>query len=249
MHKNSADGFLGHALTIQQPPDGHRSGTDAVLLAASIEETGGQNCLELGCGVGVATLCLAHRLTAARVTGIDADAALIAMATDNARANQLEKRVDFIGQDIHADFDSWPLPPAQFAQVFANPPFYAPAQSTPPPNESKHRAHIARADTLEIWVKRAATLLTAGGRLTLIHRPQALPAILAAMQSRFGGIRLKALHPTATRSASRILISAQRDSRAPLTCHPPLALHDSQGGYLPAVEDILRHGAGLDWGG
>ncbi len=249
MGKNHADGFLGHALTIQQPPDGHRSGTDAVLLAASIEETDGQNYLELGCGVGVATLCVAHRLAGAQVTGIDADATLIAMAKDNAHANQLEKRVDFIGQDIHADFESWSLPPASFGHVFANPPFHAPDQSTVPPNQSKQHAHIAHPDTLDIWVKRAATLLTAGGRLTLIHRPQALPAILAAMQSRFGGIRLKALHPTATQTASRILISGQRDSRAALTCHPPLALHDSQGSYLSEVEDILRHGAGLDWGG
>ena len=53
------DGFLGGQLTIRQPRNGYRAATDPVFLAASVPAQHGQSVLELGCGVGVASLCLA----------------------------------------------------------------------------------------------------------------------------------------------------------------------------------------------
>lgn len=261
----SVDGFLGKALTITQPKDGHRSGTDAVLLAASIEANNGLTCLELGSGAGVASLCLAHRLGAHRldapqldakildlhVLGVEIDANLVAMAQQNAVTNGLAARVKFAAQDIHDNFENWVLPQAKragFEQVFANPPFYLDGTSMPPPNANKQQAHIARPDTLDVWVRRAATLLKARGHLTMIHRAQDLPFLLDAMRGRFGGIEVKPIQPHPDQTANRILVRGQRDSQAPLRLLAPLILHTANGDYTEAVTDILRNGSSLNWG-
>ena len=52
------DGFLGQRLHILQPRQGYRAATDPVLLAAAVPAQSGQSVLELGCGAGVASLCL-----------------------------------------------------------------------------------------------------------------------------------------------------------------------------------------------
>ena len=54
----SHDAFLGGRLRIAQPRAGYRAGIDPVLLAASIPARAGQNVLDLGCGSGIAALCL-----------------------------------------------------------------------------------------------------------------------------------------------------------------------------------------------
>lgn len=251
MKETTSDGFLGQALTIRQPQKGHRSGTDAVLLAASIEVEKGTNCLELGSGAGVASLCVAHRFASLTdtyfVTGIEIDSALVELAQENAVANGLARTAKFVSQDIHTAFDAWALPPSTYDQVFANPPFYPEGSTAVPPDAGKKTAHIAQHDTLEIWVKRAASLLKAKGYLTLIHCGEALPEILAAMHGRFGGIEVKTLHPSEGQTASRVLIRGQRDSKAAVKLYPPLFLHSKSGDYTDGVTDILRHGGGLVW--
>ena len=49
----SEDGFLGNRLIIRQPRHGHRSGHDAVLLAASVGGEKAQSVCDLGAGAGV----------------------------------------------------------------------------------------------------------------------------------------------------------------------------------------------------
>jgi tRNA1(Val) A37 N6-methylase TrmN6 len=47
-------------------------------------------------------------------------------------------------------------------------------------------------------------------------------------------------------TATRVLLSGIKGSRAPLRLLPPLALHlGKDKGYAPAAEAILRDGAGL----
>lgn len=59
---HSHDQFLGGRLMVAQPKTGYRAGVDPVLLAASVPAVRGESVLELGCGVGVASLCLAARV-------------------------------------------------------------------------------------------------------------------------------------------------------------------------------------------
>jgi tRNA1(Val) A37 N6-methylase TrmN6 len=85
------DGFLGGRLTLAQPKDGYRAGIDPVLLAAACPAKQGEDVLELGCGVGVASLCLAARLPGVRLHGVE----ILPDYAQLARANAAQNKVEF----------------------------------------------------------------------------------------------------------------------------------------------------------
>ena len=63
---------------------GYRAGVDPVLLAASVPARAGQSVLDLGCGAGVAALCLAARVPGL-LAGLEVQPAYAALARRNAR--------------------------------------------------------------------------------------------------------------------------------------------------------------------
>src|SRR5512139_3877326 len=67
------DRLLGGRVRLQQPASGFRAAIDPVLLAAAVPAGEGDIVLDVGCGTGAAALCLATRVEAAHVTGIEAD--------------------------------------------------------------------------------------------------------------------------------------------------------------------------------
>jgi tRNA1(Val) A37 N6-methylase TrmN6 len=82
----------------------------------------------------------------------------------------------------------------------------------------------------------------------LIHRPDALAAILAAADKRLGAVTLLPVHPRAGVSAHRLLVAGVKGSKAPLKLAPALVLHESDGRLTP-LADAIHRGEGLvDWG-
>ena len=84
---HSYDQFLGGRLTVAQPKTGYRAGVDPVLLAASVPAGRGESVLELGCGVGVASLCLAARVPGLKITGVEIQPDAAILAAQNAQHN------------------------------------------------------------------------------------------------------------------------------------------------------------------
>jgi tRNA1Val (adenine37-N6)-methyltransferase len=78
------DAFLGGRLHVWQPARGYRAGTDPVFLAAACPARSGEHVLELGCGVGVASLCLAARVEGLALTGVERQVDYAALARRNA---------------------------------------------------------------------------------------------------------------------------------------------------------------------
>ena len=107
--KYSQDGFLGEKLRVRQPLDGFRSGHDAVLLAAASAPPEGGHIVELGSGSGVASLCFAARRTDAQITGLEIDPKMLALAQNNAEANDLGARVHFKLADLNGPFNDMHL--------------------------------------------------------------------------------------------------------------------------------------------
>ncbi len=81
------DGFLDGRLRISQPARGYRAGADAVMLAAACPARPGQAVLELGCGAGVASLCLGWRVPDLAITGLERQQTYADLARGNAYAN------------------------------------------------------------------------------------------------------------------------------------------------------------------
>src|SRR3954471_16991492 len=82
--ETTLDAVLGGRLTLRQPKRGHRVGDDAILLAAATQAEPGEHAIELGAGVGAAGLALAQRVPGLNVTLVEIDAALAALARENA---------------------------------------------------------------------------------------------------------------------------------------------------------------------
>ncbi|MGA0532210.1 tRNA1(Val) (adenine(37)-N6)-methyltransferase [Hansschlegelia sp. KR7-227] len=239
------DLFLGGRLRLLQPRRGHRAGGDAALLAAAGRSRldDGATAVDLGAGTGAVGLAIAA-FGAARVTLVEIDPALAALAEENARRNGLADRVAVFAEDVVRL-----AAPAECADlVVANPPFDAAGRFRVSPDAGKALAHSAPEELLEDWARAAARLLRPGGSLVLIHRPEALNALLRATERRFGAVRLRAIHPRADAPAARILLAARKGGRGSLALLPPLVMHDAGGGFTPEVEAAQRGEATLDMG-
>jgi tRNA1(Val) A37 N6-methylase TrmN6 len=244
-----ADGFLGGRLTLRQPARGHRAGTDAVLLAAAAPR-GAARIADLGCGVGSVGLALLARETGAEALLVEVDPALATLAAENADANGLAARCRVIVADLLAPGTvrrAAGLTPHSVDLVMTNPPFGEERKGTRSPDEAKARAHVMPADGLDNWVKAAADLSSPEAQLVLIHRPEALAQLLAALEGRFGSLLLKPVHPREGARATRLLIRARKGGRAPPAIAAPLVLHGKSGRFTALAEAIHRGEADIDW--
>lgn len=244
------DAFLGGALHVLQPKDGLRAGLDAVFLAAAAPATGGQSVLDAGAGVGVVGLAVARRCPGARVTCVEIEPRLASLARRNAERNGLADRVSVIEADLTLPFarlDASGLARESYDHVLANPPFFEPHRVRRPAAALRERAGTLGPGGLDRWVRFLAAMAKPGGTATLVHRADALPEVLSALQGRFGGLRVLPLYPRQGEPASRIIVQGIKGSRAPLHLLPGFDLHADDGSFLPAAQAILRQGAPLPW--
>jgi tRNA1(Val) A37 N6-methylase TrmN6 len=247
------DGWLGGRLVLLQPKRGHRVGTDAVLLVAAVGATEGR-IIDVGAGVGAVGLGLAQRNPLGSIDLVELDPELAQLAERNAARNGLEARTRVLRLDVlnpkarrEAGLTEWA------SCVATNPPFFDAGTVRASPDQRKAQAHVmAGAEagaTLGGWIQASLSILAPGGRFVMIHRPDALGAILAAIGSRVGGLALLPVHPTIGASAHRLLVSGVKGSKAPLRLAPGLVLNGADG-RLTAEADAIHRGERLiDWGG
>jgi tRNA1(Val) A37 N6-methylase TrmN6 len=248
----SDDAFLDGRLRILQPGTGYRAGLDAVLLAATVEARPGARVLDVGAGVGVVGLCVAHRLPDVRATLVERDARLAALARRNVERNRLGARVRVVEADVLQPLgaNSELAEAAEsFDHVLANPPFHVEGRGTAAGDPVKAGANAMPRGTLDRWVRFLAAMARPRGLVTLIHRAEALSEVLAALEGRFGGTVVVPVHPREGRPAVRVLVRAVKASRAPLELRPGLILHDADHSFRPGIAAVLRDGAGLSLGG
>lgn len=237
------DAFLDGRLSIRQPISGHRSGFDAVMLAAAAPARADAHIVDIGAGVGVAGLAALRNGKGAALTLLDIDPDLVELAGENVRLNAMTDQACAIQCDIlgRNALRGAGLEPGFADLALMNPPFHVEGRVSQPPDDGRAVAHVGEADDLGRWVKFAASCLKSKGVLTLIHRADTLAPVLSALQSRFGDIAVLPLHPRPGQPASRVLVTAVRDSRAGLSLLPGMAVHGAGGrAYTPDVEAVLR---------
>jgi tRNA1Val (adenine37-N6)-methyltransferase len=232
--------LLGGRVHYAQPIQGFRSGIEPVLLAAAIPARQGSHVLEGGCGAGAAMLCLAARVADVQGLGIDRDQALIALARQNAAAND-RPDLSFIVADIAS------LPPLDtFDHACANPPYHN-AAGTPSPDASRRAAKHATEGMLRLWVGALTRPLRARGTMTFILPAALLPEAAAAFtDAGCAATAMLPLWPKAGRPAKLLLLRGIKGSRAPFRVLPGLVLHESDGAFTAEADAILRSGSALD---
>ena len=253
------DSVLGGRVTLYQPRRGYRAAIDPVLLAASVPAKADQRVLDVGAGVGTASLCLARRIAGVRVAGIERERALVRLAVRNAAANEFADRVDFMAGDL-----SRPpvrLAPGTFDHVMVNPPFFDAARINPSPDPFKARATVeagagpgiaGAAATLDDWIRFCLLMVRPKGTVSVIHLAERLDAVLGCLAGRVGGIVVFPFWPGGTeedgvsaKPAKRVIVRARKGAQGPLCLARGLVLHGPDGAYTQQAEAVLRDGIGL----
>lgn len=245
----SIDAFLGGLVQIAQPLKGYRAGVDPVLLAASVPAQAGDTVLELGCGGGVASLCLGQRVPGLYLTGIEVQPEYADIATQNADRNSLEFAVHV------ADINELPaeVKAQRFNHVLANPPYYDRARSVPS-NDIGRETGLGGPTPLAKWVSVASKRLAPKGYLHFVQRADRLPELMSAIHQHLGSIELQPLYARSGRDGHLVLIRAKKEGRADFRLHAPIVMHQGaeHGGndknYNEIIESVLRHGAALPFG-
>jgi len=237
------DALLDGRVRLRQPAHGYRVAIDPVLLAAAVPAIGEDSVLDVGCGVGAAAFCLATRVPAARITGIDTQRELIRLAGDNILLNGCAGRVSAMVGDLLRPPPR--LEPGTFAHVMANPPFLERGQTTPPPDHAKAEAQLEGEADLAAWVRFALAMLRPKGSLTFIHRADRLEQLMAQLAGRAGEIVVFPLWPGAGKPARRVIVRARKGMASPTRLLSGLVLHEPDGRFTGEAEAVLRHAAAL----
>jgi tRNA1(Val) A37 N6-methylase TrmN6 len=227
----SCDAFhRGRFFLVQPQNGGHRSGIDAMMLAAAVPDGFSGHCADIGAGAGAAGLAVLSRLPNAQVTLFENDARM----TDCARQSLLlAENADFVARAriIEADVtlrgnarEAAGLLNNQFDFAIFNPPFND-AADRQTPDAIKANAHVMRESMFEDWFRTVAAIVRQGGGMALIARPQSLGDILNATGNRFGALEIIPIHPHAEAAAIRLIVRGVKGSRARLNFLPAHVLH------------------------
>ena len=244
---HTVDAFHRGDFFLVQPRKGHRAGMDAMMLAAAVPSGFSGRIADLGAGAGAAGLAAASRCPGAQVVLVERSEEM----ADHARrtlAHPANSRIAGRACVLAADVTltgkarlAAGLADASFDFALMNPPFNERVDRASP-DELRRSAHVMEDGLFESWLRTAAAIVRPRGGLALIARPQSLPAILAALQGRFGDARIVPILPRSEEPAIRIVLRAVRGSRAPLQLMPPLAVHDPGSDRFAPHADAINNG-------
>ena len=214
-----------------------RFGTDAILLSHFAGPAAGERVCELGTGCGAIALRLCGMGRVAAVHGIDIAPQAIALAQMGADAFPGEPRPTFAVGDWH--HPQAIAPAGSFRRVVCNPPYFPPDSGRVSRDEAAALARHEQPDTLSAVCQAAAWLLCNGGRFCLCHRPERLPAVLAALTA--CGLEPKRLQPVQQRADTApwlFLLEARKGGRPGLVWEAPLCLQHPDGTPTAAYQEI-----------
>jgi tRNA1(Val) A37 N6-methylase TrmN6 len=236
----------GKFVVVQPEKEGHRSGVDAMILAAAVREGFDGALADFGAGAGAAGMAAAARCPKARVTLVENDPVMAEFAR---RTISHEKNAGFSSRlsVVEADVSlsgktrvNSGLGDRSFDYVIMNPPFNSPRDRATP-DALKAAAHVMGDDMFEAWLRTAAAVLKPSGAVAIIARPASLNEILSAAETRFGELRILPVLPRPSQAAIRILITGVKGSRAGLKLEPPLVLHGESGnGFSARAEAVIN---------
>ena len=240
------DAFLGGRLHLLQPRKGFRAGVDAVILAASCPAKGGDSVLELGCGVGTATLCLGTRVPDLDLTAVE----LLLDYADLARRN-----ADRSGISVHvATADLRALPTAirtrQFGHVIMNPPYFDRTKGTQAQDVGRDTALAGDTDLTD-WIDIGLRRLAPKGSFTMIQHISRLPEVLSHISGRLGSAIVRPISGRRGNDPGLFVLQGKLSGKAPFLLRTPWIMHEGDAhdgdaeSYTPMFQDVLRNGHAL----
>ena len=226
---------------VLQPRAGHRSGLDALLLAAAVPPDARGTLLDLGAGSGAVAFAALSSAPDLRAVLLERDSASCARAMA-ALAHEANGHLRGRVLVVRGDVASAPVRRDGFDRVVANPPFND-ATHRRSPDAGRAAAHAGDDGLLLEWWRAAAAALRPGGEVAFVVRASSWPVLAgsAPLEERtLGDLRLLPVHPRAGAPAKRVLLLARKGARAAPSILPPLVLHRTDGRFTEEAEAVLN---------
>lgn len=224
---------------LQQPEEGFRFSTDALLLAAFAAPYARGRVADLGSGCGVVGLGL-RMLTPVEVLGLDVDPAMVRAAARNADTLGYADSVAAQCLDL-ADVHGPDGPEAEsFDMVVANPPYRETGTGRRPTARGRDRARFHDGAGLSVFVRASAYLVRNAGRVCLVHLPEHLPRLLQEFSAhKLEPKRVLFVHPREGEPAKLMLLEGRKNGRPGMTVMPPLHMHEGEGAETRLRDETL----------
>jgi tRNA1(Val) A37 N6-methylase TrmN6 len=227
----SEDSLLGGQLRFRQPRTGYRVNVDSVLLAAfAARGRKAPRAVDLGAGVGLVGLLLAHFQAARELWLVEREAALAEIASTNLASSKVTGRV--LTADVRVLAELGEL--RQAAELVAcNPPFFGSGRHRAPKLAERERARVG---DVAPFVAAAAHCLAGNKARAVFAYPATELAELLAAAERASLVpkRLRLVHPFLDRPARLALVEFKRARPGGLVVEPPLVEWESAN--LPSQE-------------
>lgn len=217
-----------------------RLSTDSMLLADFASPASGSAVCDLGCGCGSVSLLLCGKDSSLRVTGVELQPSAAALAAENAAQPALCGRMHVICGDLRAHRTLFPH--SSFDAVVSNPPYYRVGSGKAASSPLLAAARTEQTCSLEDLCTCAAWLLKSGGRFFVVHKPERLAELIAALCAhRLEPKRLRLVRHRAGGAVSLVLLEARLDGRPGLCFDPDLFLCEPDGSESADFRRIYHH--------
>lgn len=183
-------------------------GTDAVLLAALTQTDTTQSVLDIGCGCGVISFCLAQKLaenqTIPNIVGIDVDADSITEARENAERFPLLPKNSFHFEQISLQEFANQENAQSFDLIVSNPPYFH-GNLKP---QGKSRLQSKHGDgqlSFQELVDGVDRLLSPNGRFALILPPPEMEEFHQIVNQKWHCVKTVFIQPTEKKPIFRVV--------------------------------------------
>lgn len=191
-------------------------GQDSLVLASFATLRRGDRVCDLGCGAGALLLLLAARQSTLTLSGVEISPEDSALARKNLTENGLTGEI-YTG-DLRQVCKT--LSAGGFSLVISNPPYFKAGSGGDGGDARMEAASVTD------WCAAAGRLVKNGGRFALVHRPERLAELFAALQG--GGLEpklLQLIQHDADTPPSAVLVEAVRQGRPGLEVLPTLLMN------------------------
>ena len=236
------DTLFDGTLSCCQHKEGYRFSLDAVLVSQFMQPAKEARILDLGCGCGVISLILAYRyqMRGVRISSLEYQPALAALAQANIVNNGFSDLCDVVQGDVRNILKYFN--PEIFDHIVCNPPFFKLGHGR---TNKKIEAFAARHQvngTLDDFLYGASRVLKNRGNCVFIYpAPDSVDFFTTARARRLEPKRIQYIynHPDAKSDSRLCLIQCQKNGRAGVTVEPPFYVYGSQNGDYHPEMDLL----------
>lgn len=223
-----------------QTDGGFPLSTDSVLLAHFAAGIRAERILDLGCGAGVLTVLLHISHPGAEIGGVELQPESAALCRQNLEVNGCQAG-GIRTMDLRAHRGV--LEAGGYDLVVSNPPYFPVDSGLPSPDDRRAAARDERYCTLDDVCTAAAYLTCWGGAFAMVHRPERLPEIFAALTAHsLEPKRLRMIQHRAESAPNLVLIEARHGGRPGLSIEAPLVMCAADGSDSRELKLIYHRG-------